>query len=90
MNDEISLGQAFRYCFTQPGYWIFLILGIIAGALLIRAALRRYNKNADVDFGVIGMLAIGVVIIFAVILAKPVGVKANTTKEQAARGVYIE
>jgi uncharacterized membrane protein len=85
----VSLGRAFGYCFSKGSYWISFIFGIvclIAGLIL---GVKRYNTQADVDTLVLVFWGAGVVIFFMCLLLRPIAIHANTTEEQANRGVWI-
>ena len=88
MNNEITLSQAFHYCFGQTSYVVSLIVFSIVGIGILIFGIARYKKTGSAVWAVAG-LAVGVIMVLAALLGRPVEVKANTTPEQAARGVYI-
>lgn len=89
MDQNISLGQAFKYCATLPAYWIWIgvVVILLAGGLIISEIFGR-KKNVDVsNFKMIWC------IIFILLLALTIGgwpfnVSQNTTKVEAAAGRY--
>lgn len=87
-SPEISLSEAFAYCFSQPSYVWTVISGTVLGLAFIVFAIKL-QQNEDFTMKHIGLIAVGVIMILACWLARPTKVKANTTPEQAARGVYI-
>lgn len=90
MDQNISLGQAFKYCATLPAYWIWIgvVVILLAGGLIISEIFGR-KKNVDVsNFKMIW------IIIFLLLLAITIGgwpfnVMWNTTVGEAAQGRYI-
>lgn len=86
---EISLSEAFSYCLTQPSYVVWLIIGVVISAAAIYFALRSYQKNQDFTGFQLGCWIVGVCVFLFSLLYRPTKIKANTTPEQAARGVYI-
>lgn len=89
-NDNISFGHAFRYCTSLFWYWFWVVIAVVLGGGGIYFGLwRNYQKKQDWSGGHSVVLFIIVALIFAAFLATPASVAANTTVEQAARGVYI-
>lgn len=90
MDQNISLGQAFKYCATLPAYWIWigLVVVLLAGGLIVSEIFGR-KKNVDVsNFKMIWC------IIFILLLALTIGgwpfsVMWNTTVGEAAQGHYL-
>jgi hypothetical protein len=85
---NISFGRAFKYALTKKSYVVSLVIFSILGIGAIIGGFLLYKSTDNAVFGVIG-LAIGLVSILTSLLAKPASVAANTTEEQADRGVYI-
>lgn len=88
-KDEISFGKAFSYCTTLFSYWLWII---IASALAIGGGIvlyKQYKKNASWEVGYSVILFVLVALFAAAWLYLPAEIAANTTPEQAARGVYI-
>lgn len=85
MNNTIGLLGGFAHCAGTTSYWVWIIVVIVLSALLILA-------NDKFDLGDTGRIISIAAIVFALAFAvffRPAEVGANTTKEQAARGVYI-
>lgn len=91
MDKNISFGQALAHCAGTSSYWWGIIIVLIIAGILIGGVIF-YEKKKGVEVSqlgkIIGAFAIVVAIAIAV-LGRPVNVAANTTQEQAARGVYI-
>lgn len=87
-TDNISFSEAWAYATGVTSYWVWLILTV----LLLGAAGYWVKKDYDKKGGnVLQVLVIVVALAFflGALLGKPASVAANTTKEQAKRGVYI-
>lgn len=90
MDQNISLGQAFKYCATLPAYWIWIgvVLVLLAGGLIVSEIFGR-KKNIDVsNFKMIWC------IVFILLLALTIGgwpfnVMWNTTVEMASKNHYL-
>jgi purine-cytosine permease-like protein len=88
MNENITLGQAFSHCFGTTSYWIYLIIGIIIFLVGILGLKKSYDKQGwSPEKSLVLFLLLG--ILLTAILLRPTDIAANTTKEQAAKGVYI-
>jgi formate-dependent nitrite reductase membrane component NrfD len=91
MDKNISFGQALHYCAGTSSYWWGIVIVLFIAAILVAAVIYYQNKKGvEVNpvAKVIGAFAI-VVAIFIAVLGRPANIAANTTQEQAARGVYI-
>jgi hypothetical protein len=87
-TDNISFGQAWGYSFGLGAYWIWLILAV--AALLVGGyLLKKVHAAGKWSGGHTAIVAVLVALVFAALLATPASIAANTTVEQAARGVYI-
>lgn len=89
MDKNISLGWAFAHCATTGSYWLWIIIAVLA-SIAAAVILTRANNKSEVN-PMVKMLvyfAIAVAILCS-IFVRPCNVAANTTEEQAARGVYI-
>ena len=86
METHITFNEAFKYCITQPTYWIWLALAIFFGSLGI-SALRKTRIYWSLGHNF--LLFVIIAIMTAAIFYRPIQVSANTTKEQAQKGVYI-
>jgi len=90
MNENISLGEAFRYCASFPSYWIWIgafIVALICGLIAIEKVAVKEDK--DLDGVKLFWVVIFILLLAGAIFKNPTNVRENTTKEQAARGVYI-
>lgn len=89
-QEYISTWEAFLYCLTTTSYVVWLAIGflvLIAGIVAIRTVL-----NDGTGWGAGNrILVMGLCILFFILtlIVRPSEISANTTKEQAARGVYI-
>jgi hypothetical protein len=91
MDKNISFGRALHYCASTSSYWSGIIIVLIVAAILVAGVIVYQNKKGvEVNpvAKVIGAFAV-VVAIFIAVLGRPANIAANTTQEQAARGVYI-
>lgn len=88
-NDNISFGQSWSYAWTLPGYYIWVIIAVIGGAIAGYFLKKDYEKKGGWSGGHTAILVVIVVGLAAALLAAPASIAANTTVEQAARGVYI-
>jgi len=91
MDKNISFGQALAHCAGTSSYWWGIIIVLIVAAALV-AGVILYEKKKGVEVyplvKIIGAFAIVVALAIS-ILGRPANLAANTTQEQAARGVYI-
>lgn len=87
--DNISLGQAFAHVSQSTSYWVWLIIASCLSIGVFVVLIKKY-KNGDLEGKDVAKFgAIALVIFLFALLMRPCEVAANTTKEQAARGVYI-
>jgi len=87
-NANITFQQAFSHCLTITSYITFAIIGTIIGVgSIIGSAIS--NKNQGGSGKTVALFAVGIIIIACVWLIRPCEVAANTTVEQANRGVWI-
>lgn len=87
-SANISLARAFKHCASTTSYWIWLIiLGIVSigGAIFIIINSQTNGWQSGHQWGMGGCA----VVLACAILMRPVEVAANTTNEQADRGVFI-
>lgn len=87
--DNITFGQALSHCFHSASYVVWLVIAAVLLAGVIVVGLKKYN-NGDIegkDFA--KFLCLAVAIFAFALLMRPCEIWNNTTKEQAARGVYI-
>lgn len=89
-SKNISLGQAWTHVATvnSGSYWFWLS---IATVVLIGAAIGiiKYLQTGTFTLGVAGIAFAALFFFFAALLMRPAEVAANTSVDQAARGVYI-
>lgn len=88
-SDNISFGQAFHYCTTLGGYWGWIVAAGLIAAIGGFLLYRKYQRDQDWSKGMSGVLFVLVGLILAAFLYLPAEIAANTTVEQAIRGVYI-
>lgn len=88
-TDNISFGQAFSYCSTLTGYWVWVIIAVAAAIGIGIYLYKNYQKTQEWSGGKGVILMVCLALILCSILIPPANVAANTTVEQAARGVYI-
>lgn len=90
MDKYISFGEAWKYCASFASYWIWIgafILALFVGLYVIERMATKANKSMDT---VKLVWAIAFILLTLGAASKnPANVAANTTQEQAARGVYI-
>lgn len=88
-SDNITFGQAFSHCASTLSYWLWLIpLGIVmlTGWYF---TWRAYSNDQEWTTGKT-LICFGLFALFMVSLfMMPAEIAANTTVEQAARGVFI-
>jgi len=90
MDQNISLGEAFKYCASLTAYWIWIsvpLILLIVGWIV--SELYGRKKNIDVSnfkmvWGIIFILLLAVAI-----GGWPFNVSQNTTRAEAAQGKYI-
>lgn len=87
-TDNISFGEAWAYVAGVTSYWVWVSLSAVLLVAGLYFLIKDYNKKGGTILQVLIGLALLGVFAFA-LLSKPADVAANTTKEQAARGVYI-
>lgn len=86
MNKTISFGKALAHCASTGSYWAWVIGALV---LLVAAIIFvKVNKKPE-DATKWYIVIIAAIILGLTIFIRPFEVKANTTEEQAARGVYI-
>lgn len=88
-TDYITFGQAFSHCASTGSYWLWVGIALLVSGVTLFFLFRAYGKSQDWSGGYTLVLFACVVILFLAFLMRPAEVAANTTVEQAARGVYI-
>jgi hypothetical protein len=88
-TDSISFGRAWSHCLGTTSYLVWLVLGVGVSAFGGWKLWKDYDKNQSWTVG--HQLAVfAILIILALsILYRPSEIAANTTNEQADRGVFI-
>lgn len=85
-TDNITWGSAFHHVSQSFGYWIFIILfAAVLGGYIFMVQKKKDGwdgKKFLIAFAIFAALMIAIFI-------RPSEVAANTTVEQAARGVFI-
>jgi len=90
MPEYISFGEAWRYVSSFPSYWIWIgafIVALIAGLIIIEKLAIKMNRELN-TVKLVWVIVFSFLIMGA-IFKNPTNIAQNTTKEQAARGVYI-
>lgn len=88
MNENITLLEAMKHCAGTASYWLWIAIAVIVfvgGGIGLKKSYDRDGWSAGKNFALFAILAI----LLSAILLRPAEIAANTTKEQAARGVYI-
>lgn len=82
---NITWGQAFEHCIHTGSYATFLLIGIIVFIFAIVYALKWAPTWKE------GVIAIGVALFFffLCLFMRPSEVAANTSVDNAAKGVYL-
>ena len=87
-SDNISFGQAFSHVSQSFTYWLFSILTTLAVIVFFPLAIKANKKG--VSGQALGVVAFVLMVLCAFAwLFRPAEVAANTTVEQALRGIYI-
>jgi hypothetical protein len=87
-SENISFGRAFSYISKKAGYLIPLIIVTVVGIAGSGYAIHLYNNGGDGKIPFIA-IAISVAAFGFALLKAPADIAANTTVEEADRGVYI-
>ena len=88
MNENISILEAFKHCADTGSYWLWLAIAIIitiGGCIGLKKSYDKDGWSTGKNFALFVIVAL---LLFA-ILYRPAEIAANTTKEQAARDVFI-
>lgn len=89
MNQYISLGEAFKHCASTGSYWLWLTISLLIFCVGVLGLKKSYDQEGSWSSGKSFVLFLLVGILLTAILLRPTEISANTTKEQAARGVFI-
>lgn len=85
-DDYITWGQAFNHVAHSFSYWFFIAVTVLA----VAAYIIIVSKSDDGwNQGRVLVLFVLLALFLMALLMRPSEVAANTTVEQAARGVYI-
>lgn len=87
-NANISLGRAFKKCWSTKSYKLWLFIGVIASVVGEVVLIINSQSNGWQSLHQYGTFVLGGLFL-AVILVRPCEIAANTTNEQADRDVYI-
>ena len=88
MNENISILEAFKHCASTGSYWLWLAIGVIifiSGCIGLKKSYDRNGWDAGKNYILFALTAI----LLSAILSRPADIANNTTKEQAAKGIYI-
>lgn len=85
---DIPLSQAFGFCFHQSSYVGCLIGAVVVSVIAALLFRRIYQKTQDAIWGILG-LAVPIIVLACALLIRPCSVAANTSPEEAQRGVFI-
>lgn len=88
-TDNISFGAAFAHVAASFSYWAWVIVAGLAAGVIIYRMVRNYRTSQEWTAGHSVILFFVMALLLFTILYRPTEVAANTTNEQAARGVYI-
>jgi hypothetical protein len=90
MEEYITFGEALRYCFTLTSYLVWVFIGVLVLSAGITYNVKVVGPTHGWNFGRKFYVLLGCILFFILtIIYRPSEISANTTKEQAARGVYI-
>lgn len=87
-TDYITFGQAFNHVSQSFTYWLFVVLTTAGTGLFFYKAIQANKSGAD-GRGLALLAFVFIVLTAFAWLYRPCEVAANTTVEQAARGVFI-
>ena len=88
-TDNITVGQAFNHVSQYFSYWVWIIPASILLTVGVFLIIKRYRDCEINGWQVAMYFFITLTINLCVWLIRPCDVAANTTVEQAARGVFI-
>lgn len=83
-KDTISFGEAWGHVAGFASYWIWLVISVIPAVIYILHVI--VNKDSELKLPV--LFVVLAIFLFGLLYA-PAECAANTTIEQASRGVYI-
>lgn len=85
--QPIGFSAGFAHCVHTGSYWLWLFFAVVISAILLYQVFFSKTEKTDVVKGV--LIVVSAFILFIAIFMRPAEVGANTSKDQAARGVYI-
>lgn len=88
-TDNISFGQAWGAAASHGSYWAWVIGAAIVCGGAAYVMIRNYKKTQDWGPGKNILLLVLLALFLVALLYPPAEIAANTTVEQASRGVYI-
>lgn len=83
-DDYISWGQAFDHVSKSFSYWLFILLAAAPMVYYVWSVVKGKVETFSLP-----LMFVFLVLIALAIFMRPSEVAANTTVEQAARGVFI-
>lgn len=83
-SDNITFGQAFSKVSRSFSYWLWIVIACLP--LVVYLGITLWGKVEEFKLPILFVL---VAVLLIAIFMRPCEVAANTTVEQAARGVYI-
>lgn len=87
-EDFITWGQAFQHVSHSFGYWLFVVTTTLLLAFVIAAVIKA-NKQGQDGANLSVFVFIALVLCLCAWFIRPSEIAANTTVEQAARGIFI-
>ena len=87
--EYISLGEAFAHCAKSTSYWVWLVIAFLVFVGVAFTCIKKYQAGDLEGKEVVKFILVPFVAFVFALLFRPTEVANNTTKEQAARGVYI-
>jgi len=85
-SDNITWGTAFNHVSQSFSYWLWIIITVAAAAVYI---FKITSSKEGWDLGRTIVLFVLLALLMTALMVRPSEVAANTTVEQAARGVFI-
>lgn len=87
--ENISLFTAWGHVASTASYWVWLLIATAISTIIFAMVIKSVKKSSEFTIDKIFFLLIGVAIFLFALLMRPCEVAANTTKDQAARGIFI-
>lgn len=86
---EISIIEGFGHAMSFAGYWVWLAIALATVFCAWRFIVKPDTDANGWSLKHLLILFVAAALILSALLIAPAEIAANTTKEQAARGVYI-